>query len=481
MRTRLTRPPSGVATRRSRSARAPRAARPAPPATAPRRSPSTATSRSRDRPRRAARSRTAPPTSHSPGNRPPAPSTAGPAGRPRKRVQAATSHRVHWLQSYPMSRGPRLRRWLPWVAGLGSMLLLARCRAGAHAAPPRRLESERRVQRPTRRSHRPPSRQPTQATREASFEWPVYGYSKQRTREFRLRDPSSLHPPYHATWAERGRVLLEFPPGARPPRAVHAQEQRRAVRAEPQAAASVLWKKKVGSLAASSPAYAHNTVYAVLLLALQGRAGRADHRARRQGRAGALVAQAAEPRGVLAAGRPRPRVLRHRGRHGLLAAARATARCAGATRPRGAVKGALAHGPQRQPVLRLLRRRRLLAARPRRQPALARRIGRRQHSTRPPPSPTAASTSATPTATSTRSAPRPAASPGATRTGGYVYGSPAVAHVPDGEADGLHRLLRQQALRARRAHRPRRAGRAAPRARSPAARSSSATSSSTRR
>jgi outer membrane protein assembly factor BamB len=107
---------------------------------------------------------------------------------------------------------------------------------------------------------------------EASFEWPVYGYSKQRTREFRLSDPSSLHPPYHQKWAERGRVLLEFPP-VLGRRALYVLKNNGALYALSRKSGRVLWKKKVGSLAASSPAYAHNTIYAVLLSRYKGASG----------------------------------------------------------------------------------------------------------------------------------------------------------------------------------------------------------------
>src|SRR3954447_5626683 len=92
----------------------------------------------------------------------------------------------------PMSRGPRLRRWLPWLAGLGSIFLLA---AAAWALTVR----DRNISNPdvefTAQPDRPPVPAPRRSgSREPSFEWPVYGYTKQRTRELTLRDPSALHP-----------------------------------------------------------------------------------------------------------------------------------------------------------------------------------------------------------------------------------------------------------------------------------------------
>jgi len=117
-----------------------------------------------------------------------------------------------------------------------------------------------------------PEPKPTRGHAEASFEWPVYGYSKQRTREFRLSDPSSLHPPYNQKWAEHGRVLLEFPP-VLGRRALYMLKNNGALYALSRKSGRVLWKKKVGSLAASSPAYAHNTIYAVLLSRFKGAPG----------------------------------------------------------------------------------------------------------------------------------------------------------------------------------------------------------------
>jgi len=91
----------------------------------------------------------------------------------------------------------------------------------------------------------PPAPAPKQRGNvEASFEWPVYGYSKQRTREFRMSDPSALHPPYHEKWAERGRVLLEFPP-VLGRRALYMLKNNGALYALSRKSGRVLWKKKV--------------------------------------------------------------------------------------------------------------------------------------------------------------------------------------------------------------------------------------------
>src|SRR5690348_4736999 len=42
------------------------------------------------------------------------------------------------------------------------------------------------------------------------FTWPVYGFSKARTRYLPLARP--LRPPFTVRWRMTGRILLEFPP-----------------------------------------------------------------------------------------------------------------------------------------------------------------------------------------------------------------------------------------------------------------------------
>jgi outer membrane protein assembly factor BamB len=169
-----------------------------------------------------------------------------------------------------MSRGPRLGRWLPWLAGLGSIFLVA-------AAAIALTVSNRDINNPDVEFSNQPGRRPApeprrHGNRAPSFEWPVYGYDKQRTREFPLRDPSSLHPPYFHSWSERGRVLIEFPP-VLGRRSLYMLKNNGALYALNRLNGRVLWKKKVGSLAAASPAYAHNTVYAVLLQRYKGSDG----------------------------------------------------------------------------------------------------------------------------------------------------------------------------------------------------------------
>jgi outer membrane protein assembly factor BamB len=94
------------------------------------------------------------------------------------------------------------------------------------------------------------------------FNWPVYGYSKARTHHLPLR--RSPRPPYRQAWALRGSVLLEFGPvlcGRR----LYLLKNNGALYAISRTTGRVSWRRKLGYLAAASPACHHGTIYAVLL------------------------------------------------------------------------------------------------------------------------------------------------------------------------------------------------------------------------
>jgi len=94
------------------------------------------------------------------------------------------------------------------------------------------------------------------------FNWPVYGYSKKRTHHLPLR--RTPRPPYRQAWARRGSVLLEFSPvlcGRR----VYLLKNNGALYAISRTTGRVSWKRKLGHLAAASPACHDGTIYAVLL------------------------------------------------------------------------------------------------------------------------------------------------------------------------------------------------------------------------
>jgi outer membrane protein assembly factor BamB len=94
------------------------------------------------------------------------------------------------------------------------------------------------------------------------FVWPVYGFTKSRTHHLPLTH--TPRPPYRQAWAVRGNVLLEFSPvlcGRR----VYLLKNNGALYAISRATGRVSWKRKLGALAASSPACHRGTIYSVLL------------------------------------------------------------------------------------------------------------------------------------------------------------------------------------------------------------------------
>jgi outer membrane protein assembly factor BamB len=94
------------------------------------------------------------------------------------------------------------------------------------------------------------------------FAWPVYGYTKTRTHDLALR--VTPRPPYREAWALRGNVLLEFSP-VLCSRRLYLLKNNGALYAISRLSGRVSWKRRLGTLAAASPACGHGTVYAVLL------------------------------------------------------------------------------------------------------------------------------------------------------------------------------------------------------------------------
>ena len=94
------------------------------------------------------------------------------------------------------------------------------------------------------------------------FDWPVYGYTKSRTHHLPLR--AAPRPPYRQAWARRGSVLLEFSPvlcGRR----LYLLKNNGALYAISRTTGQVSWKRKLGTLAAASPACYRGMVFAALL------------------------------------------------------------------------------------------------------------------------------------------------------------------------------------------------------------------------
>ena len=94
------------------------------------------------------------------------------------------------------------------------------------------------------------------------FEWPVYGFRKSRTHHLPLR--VTPRPPYRQAWALRGKVLLEFAP-VLCHRKLFLLKNNGALYAISRLSGRVSWKRRLGTLAAASPACSHGRVYVVLL------------------------------------------------------------------------------------------------------------------------------------------------------------------------------------------------------------------------
>ncbi len=96
-------------------------------------------------------------------------------------------------------------------------------------------------------------------------DWPVYGGNPQRTRylPFATRG-TTIRPPFTEKWGSTGKVLLEFPPvlcGRR----LYVLRNDALLRAIDRRTGRTVWQKRVGRLAASSPACADGRVYATVL------------------------------------------------------------------------------------------------------------------------------------------------------------------------------------------------------------------------
>jgi outer membrane protein assembly factor BamB len=116
-----------------------------------------------------------------------------------------------------------------------------------------------------------PEANPTLPTRGPErFAWPIYGYTKDHTRYYPA--PPSLHPPFRQVWAVGGSSLREFPPVLSENRVFQITDDG-TLSAIDKWDGKVLWSRSLGTLAASSPAVAGDTVYAVVLLRSPGADG----------------------------------------------------------------------------------------------------------------------------------------------------------------------------------------------------------------
>jgi outer membrane protein assembly factor BamB len=92
--------------------------------------------------------------------------------------------------------------------------------------------------------------------------WPLYGLNKQHTRAFLAAN--APQPPFRKVWSFHGAALLEFPPVIGLGRLVQLADNG-VLNAIAKNSGRVLWRRKLGALAASTPAVGGSTVYVSLL------------------------------------------------------------------------------------------------------------------------------------------------------------------------------------------------------------------------
>ena len=169
----------------------------------------------------------------------------------------------------------RLRnlRWPAWVGiALAALILILGGAALAlrSAAPGDVVNQDVPFEAPI--ASAPEKAAPTAARKASRFDWPNYGFDKARTHYLPLKQ--NLRPPFAERWKLTGSILLEFPP-AMGGRSLFLLKNNGALYALDRSTGKLRWKRKLGYLAASQPAYADGVVYVVLLQRGKGvKAGR---------------------------------------------------------------------------------------------------------------------------------------------------------------------------------------------------------------
>jgi outer membrane protein assembly factor BamB len=94
------------------------------------------------------------------------------------------------------------------------------------------------------------------------FVWPMYGFTKDRRRFLPLK--TQLRPPFKQLWKHVSSALLEFPP-VMERNSLYVLNDDGVLYAISKRTGRTRWRKKLGSLAAASPAISHGRLFVTLL------------------------------------------------------------------------------------------------------------------------------------------------------------------------------------------------------------------------
>jgi outer membrane protein assembly factor BamB len=115
-----------------------------------------------------------------------------------------------------------------------------------------------------------PTPVPTEPERQQkvdAFVWPMYGFTKDRRRFLPLKKP--LRPPYRQLWKHVSGALIELPP-VMMRNSLYVFNDDAVMEAIGKRTGRVRWRRKLGHLAAASPAAAHGRLFVTLLQRTKG-------------------------------------------------------------------------------------------------------------------------------------------------------------------------------------------------------------------
>jgi outer membrane protein assembly factor BamB len=121
----------------------------------------------------------------------------------------------------------------------------------------------------------------------STFVWPTFGYDRERTHSL----ASSLKPPFKSVWKVRPTgELLEFPPSLAGGRLYVVENEGRVFGLSTRTGRK-LWKRDLGKLAASTPAYQDERLYVTIMCLTQCAASIGSSKSEGKGRVAALDAR----------------------------------------------------------------------------------------------------------------------------------------------------------------------------------------------